>query len=143
MISVDQLEYYLRTVPAYFLFGGLALYIYSWIEKKPKISLWGEVVFVVLGMAAAITMLSGMIPDPKTEGLVQEEIEMVLKMLILIVLTGVFSAISLIIRFTTKKLWKPIIMAVFAVAILVFFVATKLSKVNFQLNIPEKTEQAE
>ena len=141
MITVDQLEYLLRVIPPYFLFGGLALYLFSWIEKKPKIALWGEVLFLIIGIAALIIMLSGMIPSPKTEGLVQKNVEMVIKMLALIFITGLLSAVSLTMRLIRKKTWAPLLLTIFIIALFVFFSSTKLAKVPFQLNVPPTTEQ--
>ena len=142
MISVDQLEYLLRVIPPYFLFGGLALYLFAWIEKKPKIALWGEVLFLLIGVSALITLLSGMIPSPKTEGLVQAHVEMVLKILTLLIISGLLSAISLIIRLVRKKPWNPLVLAIFGLTLFLFFSVTKMSKVPFQLNVPASTEQS-
>lgn len=141
MITVDQLEVLLRSVPAYFLFGGLALYLFAWIEKKPKIGLWGEVLFFLIGVTALVTMLSGMIPSPKTEGLVQEHIEMVIKMLTMLVINGILAAVSVIIRLVRKKPWNVLVLIVFGLSMFLFFSSTRLAKVPFQLNVPPVTEQ--
>lgn len=140
MITVDQLEVLLRSVPVYFLFGGLSLYLFAWIEKKPKLGIWGELLFVVVGILALITLLSGMIPSPKTPGLVEEHVQMVIKMLTLLVLTGGLAVASILIRLIRKKHWIPIILAVFALSLFLFFTTTRLGKIKFQLNVPVQSE---
>ena len=142
MITVDQLEVLLRSVPQYFLFGGLVLYLYSWIEKKTKIALWGEVLFSLIGIAALITLFSGTIPSPKTEGLVEHNVELVIKMLFMLVINGLLSGISLVIRFVRKKPWNPLVLAIFGLSLFLFFSSTKLAKIPFQLNAPPVSEQA-
>lgn len=141
MITIDQLEVLLRSIPQYFLFGGLALFLYSWIEKKTKIALWGEVIFLIIGIIALITMFSGMIPSPKTEGLVQEHVEMVIKMLVMLAINGLFSAISIVVRIIRKKPWNPLVLVVFGLSLYLFFSTTRLAKIPFQLNVPPATEQ--
>ena len=141
MVSVDQLEILLRSVPQYFLFGALALFIFGWIEKKSKYSVIAEILLAVIGIAALIVLLSKMIPSPLTEGLVQEHIEMVIKMLVLLAVTGALALISLSIRIIRKAAWMPLVFITFALALFLFFSSTKLSKIRFQLNTPVTTTE--
>ncbi|MFA9393055.1 MAG: hypothetical protein ACERKD_24825 [Prolixibacteraceae bacterium] len=136
MITIDQLEVLLRSIPQYFLFGGLGLYIYAWIEKKPQRGIWGEVLFVLIGLCALIILISGMIPSPNAEGLVQDHVERVIKMLSFLTLIGLLSSISIIIRLLRKKHWVPLVLAIFALALYLFFNTTGLAKVKFELNNP-------
>ncbi|MDA3928716.1 MAG: hypothetical protein PF541_07120 [Prolixibacteraceae bacterium] len=143
MISVDQLEVLLRSIPQYFLFGGLGLYLYAWIEKKPERGIFAEILFVIIGIAAILVLLSGMIPSPLTEGLVKAHVEMVIRMLGLLCVTGVLAGVSITIRILRKKHWNPLILVIFIIGILIFFSSTKLSKVKFELNVPPTTEVTE
>lgn len=143
MITVDQLEILLRSVPPYFLFGGLGLYIYAWIEKKPARGIWGEILFLLIGLAAVLVLMSGMIPSPQTEGLVADHVERVIKMLTLLGITGLLSAISMMVRFIRKTPWSPLVLVIFALAIYIFFATTKLSKIKFELNTPQAAEQVQ
>lgn len=140
MITVDQLEVLLRSIPQYFLFGGLGLYIYAWIEKKPERGIYGEILLVIIGFLSIIVMLSGMIPSPNTPGIVTEHVERVIKMLTLLATTGILSAISITVRLIRKKHWNPLVLAIFALAIYIFFTSTKLSKLKFELNDPVTIE---
>lgn len=141
MISVDQLEVLLRSLPQYFLFGGLSLILYAWIEKKPKRGIFGEILFVIIGLAAVIVMLSGMIPSPMAEGIVAEHIERVIKMLVLLSLVGALSVASILVRIIRKKHWNPLVLITFTIAFILFFSTTKLAKVKFELNTKEQIEQ--
>ena len=141
MVSVDQLEILLRSVPQYFLFGALALFIFGWIEKKSRYSVIAEILLAIIGIAALVVLLSGMIPSPLTEGLVQEHIEMVIKMLVLLTVTGALGLISLIIRMIRKAAWMPLVFITFALALFLFFTSTRLSKIRFQLNTPVATTE--
>lgn len=137
MISINQLEVLLRSIPQYFLFGGLSLILYAWIEKKPQRGIWGELVLATIGIFAVIVLLSGMIPSPMAAGLVAEHVEMVIKMLVLLSILGILSIVSIAIRLIRKKHWNPLVLIVFCVALFLFFSSTKLAKIPFHLNPTE------
>jgi len=137
MITVDQLEVLLRTLPQYLLFGGVALYIFSWMNKKEKLGFWGEVVFVLLGVMALVITLSGMVPSPGLPGLVPEHIKKVVLILTLFMALGLLSAISITIRVMRKKASRILFFTIFIFSIVVFFQSTSISKIPFQLSQPE------
>lgn len=140
MVTADQLEILLRTVPQYFLFAGLALYLFAWIEKKNVLGLIAEVLFVVIGLLSLLTMLSGLIPSPLTEGVDGEIIKKVIKMLVITLCSGGLALISLIIRLIRKKGSMILVPIVFVISVVAFFQTTDMSRVHFQLNVPEATE---
>lgn len=142
MVSIDQIEVLLRTLPQYMLFASLSLFIFAWIERKPKLSAIAEIVLLITGLLAIITLLSGIIPSPLAEGVVKEHIEMVIKMLTLFSINGLLALCSLLIRLINKKMFKPLVFITFALAIFIFFTSTKLSKIKFELNVPAQTEQS-
>lgn len=141
-MTVDQLEILLRTIPQYFLFAILSLYLFGWINKKNNLGAIAEILMIVLSIISILVLTSGLIPSPQTEGIVREHIESVIKMLTLFALLGVFGLISLVVRLFIKKPFKPLVFATFIFATLIFFTSTKLSKVKFELNVPQKTEQS-
>ncbi|HKM93953.1 MAG TPA: hypothetical protein VJY41_09890 [Prolixibacteraceae bacterium] len=141
-MTVDQLEVLLRTIPQYFLFAILSLYLFGWINKKNNLGAIAEILIIVLSISSSLVLTSGLIPSPQTEGVVQEHIESVIKMLTLFALNGILALISLVLRCFLKKPFKPLVFATFIFTILMFFTSTKLSKVKFELNIPQKTEQS-
>jgi hypothetical protein len=137
MISIDLLEVLLRSIPQYLLFGALGLYLFAWIDKKPLLGKVAEIVLIVIAILAFSFLLSGAIPSPKTEGLVEEDIKRVIKMLIMLAVTGSLGGISLLVRIIRKKPFTPLVILVFITGLVVFFQSTKLSRVKFELN---KTE---
>lgn len=141
MITIDQLEILLRTVPQYFLFGGLSMYIFGWIDRKAIYLNIAEIVLLIPGVLALIILLSGMIPAPNAPGLVQEHVEMVIKILTFLSVNSLLAATSLLARLIFKKNWKVLPFIVFAFSIYIFFVSTKMSKVKFELNHPTPVEQ--
>lgn len=134
MISIDQLEVLLRTVPQYLLFGSLSLYLFGWIERKPILTTIGESVLLLNGILAIIVLISNIIPSPLASGIIQSHIEMVIKMLILFSIAGILALTSLIVRFVFKKHFKPLVFIAFAFAAYIFFFSTKISKIKFELN---------
>jgi hypothetical protein len=139
MISVDTMEVILRTVPGYFLFAALAFFIFSWINKKPVLSMVGEIILIVVGILALVVMLFGYVPSPKTEGMNAEHLKVVINMLLFFTLVGLLSAISLFIRFIRKSQFAPLLVVIFILSIILFFNATRLSKIKFELNRPTTT----
>lgn len=140
MISVDQLEVLLRTIPQYFLFGSLSLYLFGWIDRKPLLGTIADALVLTIGILAVIVLTSGFIPSPLTDGLIQEHVEMVITMLTLLAINGAMTAGSLVVRYFRKKAWNPLVFAIFVLAIYIFFASTKLSKIKFELNVPTQTE---
>jgi hypothetical protein len=57
-------------------------------------------------------------------------------MLLFFTLIGLLSAISLLIRFIRKKQFAPLLVVIFILSIILFFNATRLSKIKFELNRP-------
>ncbi|HPR59900.1 MAG TPA: hypothetical protein PLF35_03080 [Prolixibacteraceae bacterium] len=138
MISIDQLEVMLRTVPQYLLFGSLSLYLFGWIERKSIFTTIGEIILLLNGILAIIVLTANVIPSPLTQGVNQQHIEMVIKMLTLFGIAGILALISLIVRFIRKKHFKPLVFIAFAFAVYIFFFSTKISKIKFELNQPEQ-----
>jgi fatty acid desaturase len=139
MISVDTMEVLLRSIPQYFLFGALAFFIFSWMNKKPLYGLIGEAILVVVAIIMLIVVLSGYIPSPKTQGMNEEHLKLVIKMAMFFMVIGLLSAISLLIRWIRKKQFVPLIVAIFVLCIILFFNSTRLSKIKFELNRPTTT----
>ena len=139
MISTDLLEVLLRSVPQYFLFAILGLYIFGWVDKKPIFGLIAEVAAVVLGILAVITLKSKLIPSPETEGIDTEQIKSLIKLLIMMFLNGGIAFIAFALRLNKKKIAKYFSIAVVVFSLYIFFQSTNNAKVNFDLT--PKTEE--
>jgi hypothetical protein len=134
MITTDQLEILLRTIPQYFLFAALSLYLFSWMNRKPKLGLIGDILLIIIGILSFILLTSGMIPSPKEPGLVEEHVQRVIKMLLLFAINGGLAAISITWRLVKKNPLKPLVLAIFVLSTVIFFQSTGLSKIKFELN---------
>jgi hypothetical protein len=139
MISVDVLEVLIRSVPQYFVFGALALFIFGWVNKKDLYGLIAEIILVVVGVMSVLVILSGMIPSPKTPGINTEHIELVTKVLLIFSIIALISIVSLTVRFFNKKPFKPLVVAIFVLSLIVFFQSTSISRIKFELNRPTVT----
>ncbi|HPR33732.1 MAG TPA: hypothetical protein PLK12_16645 [Prolixibacteraceae bacterium] len=142
MISIDLLEVLLRSIPQYLLFGALALYLFAWIDRKPLLGKIAEIVLIVTGALAALVLVSGSIPPADTPGLEKENVERVIKMLLMLGGTGLLAAVSIVIRYANKKAFNLLVIAIFVATLVQFFQLTRLSKVKFELNVPEQTNDS-
>jgi hypothetical protein len=137
MITADQLEILLRSVPQYLLFGALALYVIGWMNKKAIYGLIAEILLSITGVVLFTVMVSGLIPSPKTPGINEEHVKLVIRMLLMFSGLGFLSIISLIIRLINKKPFNPLIVAIFILAVILFYESTRISRVKFELNKPQ------
>jgi hypothetical protein len=134
MVTVDQLEILLRTIPQYFLFAALSLYLIGWMNRKDNLSLIADILLITTGILSIILLSSGMIPSPKDQGMNEEHILRVIKMLFLFVINGGLTVISLTWRLVKKAPLKPLLFIIFVISIIIFFQSTGLSKIKFELN---------
>ena len=139
MISIDLLEVLLRSVPQYFLFAALGFFIFSYINKKPLYSMIAEIILIVIGLLSFYIWIGGYVPSPETEGMNAIHLKSVLKMLMFFSTIGLLSVVSLVIRIILKKGFKPLIIAIFVLSMILFFESTRLSRVKFELNKPVTT----
>lgn len=137
MISIDQLEVLLRTVPQYLLFGGVSLYIFAWVNKNPKMALIADIVVVVIGLLAIAVMTSGFIPSPQATGMVEADIRALILMLTLLSAIGAMGVVNVLLKTFLKKKTQILSVVIFVFAIIVFFQSTRLSRIKFELNPPQ------
>lgn len=137
MISIDQLEVLLRTVPQYLLFGGVSLYIFAWVNKNPKMALIADIVVVVIGLLAIAVMTSGFIPSPQATGMVEADIKALILMLTLLSAIGAMGVVNILLKTFLKKKTQILSVVIFFFAIIVFFQSTRLSRIKFELNPPQ------
>ena len=83
----------ITTVSQYLLFLGIGLIFFSWIEKKEKLQLAGQAIFVLLGLLSLWIILTNTVLIPEvTESPLSKE----LKILSYFKFLALFSAFSLI-----------------------------------------------
>lgn len=137
MITVDQLEILLRSIPQYLLFGAIALYVIGWMNKKTIYGLFAEIILSLTGLTLFIIMVSGLIPSPNSPGINTENVKLVIRMLLMFSGLGFLSIISLLIRIINKKPFNPLSVAIFVFAVILFYESTRISRIKFELNKPQ------
>jgi hypothetical protein len=113
----------ITTVSQYSLFLGIGLIFFSWIEKKEKLQLAGQAIFVLLGLLSLWVILTNTVLIPEvTESPLSKE----LKILSYFKFLALFSAFSLgslllnVFRLRFRKL--SVYLEVF-VGLMLFFMA--------------------
>jgi len=113
----------ITTVSQYLLFLGIGLIFFSWIEKKEKLQLAGQAIFVLLGLLSLWVILTNTVLIPEvTESPLSKE----LKILSYFKFLALFSAFSLgslllnVFRLRFRKL--SVYLEVF-VGLMLFFMA--------------------
>lgn len=83
----------LTTISQYSLFLGIGLIFFSWIEKKEKLALAGQVIFVLLGFLSLWVILTNTAVVPEANG---NQISKEVKILSYFKLSAFFAGFSLI-----------------------------------------------
>ncbi len=121
MSSASLLQ--LTTISQYSLFLGIGLIFFSWIEKKEKLALAGQVIFVLLGFLSLWVILSNTAVVPEANGnLISKEVKILSYFKLSAFFAG-FSLISLLLNIFKLRFHKlSVYLAVFA-GLSLFFMA--------------------
>lgn len=113
----------LTTISQYSLFLGIGLIFFSWIEKKEKLALAGQVIFVLLGFLSLWVILSNTAVVPEANGnLISKEVKILSYFKLSVFFAG-FSLISLLLNIFKLRFHKlSVYLAVFA-GLSLFFMA--------------------
>lgn len=113
----------LTTISQYSLFLGIGLIFFSWIEKKEKLALAGQVIFVLLGFLSLWVILSNTAVVPEANGnLISKEVKILSYFKLSAFFAG-FSLISLLLNIFKLRFHKlSVYLAVFA-GLSLFFMA--------------------
>jgi hypothetical protein len=113
----------LTTISQYSLFLGIGLIFFSWIEKKEKLALAGQVIFVLLGFLSLWVILTNTAVVPEANGnLISKEVKILSYFKLSAFFAG-FSLISLLLNIFKLRFHKlSVYLAVFA-GLSLFFMA--------------------
>lgn len=113
----------LTTISQYSLFLGIGLIFFSWIEKKEKLALTGQVIFVLLGFLSLWVILTNTAVVPEANGnLISKEVKILSYFKLSAFFAG-FSLISLLLNIFKLRFHKlSVYLAVFA-GLSLFFMA--------------------
>lgn len=116
----------LSTISQYALFGGIALILFGWFEKKERLAYVGQAIFIVLGIFAIwilSTNNSNFQPNGNTE--IPKEIK-VLSFLKLSVWLAALNIVSLLLRILKNKYYKASLFIIILAGLALFFMIFNL-----------------
>jgi hypothetical protein len=126
MNSISLLE--LTSISQWTLFAGIAVILFGFIEKRDKMILGGQVIFLLLGLFAAYVLLCDVILVPK---IVQNSIPKELKVLSfykgVVLFTGL-TIISLILKLFKLRFQKTSIYILVFFALMLFFMVFNIQQ---------------
>ncbi len=116
----------LITIVQYILFGGIILVLFGWFEKKEKLALAGNAMFILTGLFAVWILLSEKFEIPTSgSAAISKEIK-ILSLLKLSIWFAAFNLISLILGLFRNKYYKTTLFIVVLAALSLFFIAFSL-----------------
>ena len=108
------------------LFGGIAMLIFAWVEKKSWIEKAGQLMFVVMGFFAAWIIMSGQLVIPETETKsVTKEMQTMFYLFGLIV-ASLFGLAAYILRLMKSKVASWLNFILVLIALVLFFLVYEL-----------------
>lgn len=103
------------------LFLGIGLIFFSWIEKKEKLALAGQVIFIVLGMISLWVLLTNSIVIPEVIGnTIPKEVK-ILSYFKLVAFFSGFNLISLLLNLFKVRYHKFSLYLVVFIGLMLFF----------------------
>lgn len=126
MISNTIVQY--ASLAQWALFLGIALTLFGWFEKKDKILLAGQLVFLVLSLSALwILFIENVNAHQPIEGKITKELAL-LNFFKGAILLGILDLISLVIRIFKLRFQKLSYAVVILVALMLFFMVFNILK---------------
>ena len=113
----------ITTVSQYLLFLGIGLIFFSWIEKKEKLQLAGQAIFVLLGLLSLWVILTNTVLIPEvTESPLSKELK-ILSYFKFLALFSAFSLGSLLLNVFRLRFRKLSVYLEVLVGLMLFFMA--------------------
>jgi hypothetical protein len=120
----------LTSISQWALFLGIAAIFFGWAEKREKVVLVGQVVFVLLGLMAIWILLSDMIHVPEvTNGVIPKQLK-VLAYFKGVVLFTVLAVVSLLLKIFKLRFQKASIYVLLFFALALFFMVFNLQQMS-------------
>ena len=116
----------LTTISQYSLFLGIGLIFFSWIEKKEKLALAGQAIFVLLGLLSLWVLLTNTVPVPlSNENSISKDIKILSYFKLSAYFAG-FSLISLLLNVFKLRFQKLSVCLVVIVGLMLFFMVLNI-----------------
>ena len=111
----------LASISQWTLFLGIGLILYSWVEKKEKLAIAGQAIFLLLGLLSLWVLLTNTIVVPETIGsTIPKEVKILSYFKLAAYFAG-FNLISLLLNYFRVRYHKFSLYLVVFVALMLFF----------------------
>lgn len=109
------------TISQYSLFLGIVLVLFGWMEKKEKLAIAGQVIFLLLGLLSLWVLLTNTIVVPETNGnSVPKEVKILSYFRLAAYFAG-FNLISLLLNLFKVRYHKYSVYLVVFIGLMLFF----------------------
>jgi hypothetical protein len=119
----------ITTIIQYTLFGGIAMILFGWFEKKENLTFGGQAIFILSGIFALWIISSGTINVSAIQG---TNIPKEVKVLSIVKLTAWLAAInivSIVLGVLKNKFYKAALVVVILAALALFFLIIDLQQI--------------
>lgn len=111
----------LASISQWTLFLGIGLILYSWVERKEKLAIAGQAIFLLLGLLSLWVLLTNTIVVPETVGSTIPKEVKILSYFKLAALFAGFNLISLLLNYFKVRYHKFSLFLVVFVGLMLFF----------------------
>jgi len=111
----------LASISQWTLFLGIGLILYSWVEKKEKLAIAGQAIFLLLGLLSLWVLLTNTIVVPETIGSTIPKEVKILSYFKLAAFFAGFNLISLLLNLFKVRYHKISLYLVVFVGLMLFF----------------------
>jgi hypothetical protein len=125
MISPSLLS--LTSIAQMGLFLGIASILFGWVEKKEKIVLAGQMIFLLIGLMSLWILLTNQITVPETQGIITKQVK-VLAFFKAIAWFSLFNVLSLLLKFFKLRLHQYSLYILLLFALMLFFMVYSIQQ---------------
>ena len=119
----------ITTIIQYALFGGIAMILFGWFEKKENLTFGGQVIFILSGIFALWILSSDTISVPAVQGAnIPKEVK-VLSIVKLTIWLSAINIVSIVLGVLKNRFYKAILSVVILAALALFFLIIDLQQI--------------
>lgn len=112
------------------IFGGIALILFGWIEKKDRFTDIGRFVFMALGIYALWILLSGQVQAPQTiSDIVSKEVRAIAFFKGIVICAGI-CIVSFLLKIFNSRYYRFVTLICVVFALFLFFTVYNLQQGN-------------
>jgi hypothetical protein len=120
----------ITTIIQYALFGGIAMILFGWFEKKENLTFGGQAIFILSGIFAFWILSSDTISVPAVQGAnIPKEVK-VLSIVKLTIWLSALNLVSIVLGVLKNRFYKAILSVVILAALALFFLIIDLQQIQ-------------